>query len=198
MAAASRITLRFMRATAPRQLRRSRRRSAGGLLGCLGGADLGELLLHLPREHVLRGALALERNLRRHLPLGARAPQRDLDGGERRGEHRLGGGRLVAAVRHAVRALFIRAGAVGVPVGGLHQLLEGFRITFAEQIARLLPAEDVACRHAPGGAVIGLVAGEEIEEQRRVDELPTLTAAEREDLAEELLGLAAVEEVLLV
>ena len=79
-------------------------------------------------------------------------------------KHRFGGGRLVAAMRHAVRALFVAAGAVGIPVGGLHQLLEGLGVAFAEQIAGLLPAEDVARRHAPRRAVEFLIAGEEVEE----------------------------------
>src|SRR5215510_14170431 len=72
----------------------------------------------------------------------------------------------------AVAALFILAGAVGIPVGGLHQLVEGLRIAFAEQIARLLPAEDVARRHAPRRALVFLVAREEVQEQAGVDETP--------------------------
>src|SRR6201989_904918 len=103
------------------------------------------------------------------------------------------GGRLVAAMRHAVGTLLILAGAVGIPVGGLHQLLEGLGVAFAEQIAGLLPAEDVARRHAPRGALIGLVAGEEVEEQAGMHEVPLLALAEREHVAEQLLGLGAVE-----
>ena len=54
-------------------------------------------------------------------------------------------------------------------------------------------------RHAPGRAFIGLVAGQEIQEQAGLGERPILAAiAAREDLAEHVLGAFAVEEVLLV
>jgi hypothetical protein len=42
------------------------------------------------------------------------------------------GGRLEAAMDHAVGAFFIIAGAIGVPVGFLQQLLECCGVTFAE------------------------------------------------------------------
>src|SRR5262249_15775901 len=101
-------------------------------------------------------------------------------------------------MRHAVRAFLVAAGAVGVPVGGFHQLREGLGVAFAEQIAGLLPAEDVAGRHAPRRAVILLIAGQEVEEKARVHELPAFALAEREDLAKQLLGRAPVEEMLLI
>src|SRR5262249_23491317 len=107
-------------------------------------------------------------------------------------------GRFVAAMGHAVGAFFVLAGAIGVPVGGLHQLLEGLGVAFAEQIARLLPAEDVAGRHAPRRTLIFLVAGQEVQEQAGTHEIPLLPLGEREDVAEQLLGLGAVEKVLLV
>src|SRR4029450_676951 len=97
-------------------------------------------------------------------------------------DRRLGGGRLVAAVGHAVRALLVLAGAVGVPVGGLHQLAKRLGIALAQQIAGLLPAENVARRHAPRRAVIGLVAGQVIEEQAGMHELPLLALAVGEHL----------------
>src|SRR5580698_4886812 len=99
---------------------------------------------------------------------------------------------------HAVGALLVLAGAVGFPVRGVHQFLEGLGIAFAEQIAGLLPAEDVARRHAPRGAFIVLVAREEIQEQAGMHEIPLLALAEREYVAEQLLGLGAVEEMLLI
>ena len=68
-------------------------------------------------------------------------------------------------MHHAVGALFVVAGAVGIPIGLIHQFVEGLRVAFAEQIAGLLPAEDGARRITPRRAVVGLVAGEEIEEQ---------------------------------
>ena len=80
-------------------------------------------------------------------------------------------------MRHAVCALLITAGAVGVPVRGLHQLAECLGVTLAEQIAGLLPSEDIPGRHAPRRAVISLITGEEIEEQGRVHETPALPPA---------------------
>src|SRR5262249_52789324 len=48
------------------------------------------------------------------------------------------------------------------------------------------------------GTMIRLVAGEKIEEQGRMHQVPALAPAEREDAAEQLLGFAAAEEMLLV
>src|SRR6266851_1981020 len=111
-------------------------------------------------------------------------------------------GRLIAAVHHAIGAFLVIAGAVRIPVGLLHQLPEGFRIAFAEQIARALPAEVIARRVAPRGAAVGLVAGEEIEEQARLVERPATPALALgiapEDLAKQLLGAPAVEEMRLI
>src|SRR5580700_6555916 len=101
-------------------------------------------------------------------------------------------------MRHAVRAFLVAAGPVGIPVRRLDQLLERLCVAFAEQIAGLLPAEDIARRHAPRRAVVGLVARKEVEEQAGVHEVPALAFTQRENLAEELLGLATVEEVLLI
>ncbi|HYA04652.1 MAG TPA: type II toxin-antitoxin system HigB family toxin [Xanthobacteraceae bacterium] len=39
-------------------------------------------------------------------------------------------------MRHAVGALFVAAGAVGVPVRGRHQFGESLGVAFAEQVAR--------------------------------------------------------------
>src|SRR5215813_13659164 len=50
----------------------------------------------------------------------------------------------------------------------------------------------------PRRAVIALVAGEEIEEQVRMDEIPLFSLAHAEDLAEKLFGLSAAEEMLLI
>src|SRR5229473_122232 len=179
---------------------------ACGLLRCLerrrgllrGAMDGGELLVDVAREHELRRPLLVERDFRRHRPFGARTEHGDLERLPGLRDRRLGRGRLVAAMRHAVRAFLVAAGAVGILVGGLHQLAERFGVAFAEQIAGLLPAENVAGRHAPRGAMIGLVAGEEVEEQVRMDEGPALVLAARKDVAEQLLGLATIEKVLLV
>ena len=164
-----------------------------------GGMNVVQHLLDVAREDELRRPLPLERNFRRHRPFGAHAararPTRRFSGllieaCDRR--------RLVAAMGHAVGAFLVATGSVGVPVRRFHQLLVGRDVAFAEQIAGLLPAEDVARRHAPGRAVIFAVAGEEVEEQGRMHQLPLLALAEREDAAEQLLGLATVEEVVLV
>src|SRR5262249_2340149 len=98
----------------------------------------------------------------------------------------------------AVCALFIFAGTVAVPIGGLHQLLEGPGVAFTEQIAGLLPAENIARGHAPGRALVVLVAREEVEEQALVQEIPAIAVAELEHIGEETLGLLAVQEVLLI
>src|SRR5580704_19333107 len=99
---------------------------------------------------------------------------------------------------HAVGALLVLAGAVGFPVRGVHQFPEGLGIAFAEQIAGLLPAENIARRHAPRGAFVILVARKEVQEQAGMHEVPLLALAEREYVTEQLLGLGAVEKVLLV
>ena len=73
-------------------------------------------------------------------------------------------------MNHAVGALFVIPGAVSVPVGFFHQLLETFGVPLAEQIARPLPSKDVARRIAPRGTVVGLIAGKEIEKKARLVE----------------------------
>src|SRR6185436_15726090 len=109
-------------------------------------------------------------------------------------ERVLHGSGLEARMHHAIGALLIIADAVGIPVGGLHQLLEGLGIAFADQVAGLLPAEHGAGRIAPRRAVVGLVAGQEVEEQAGLAERPFLAAvAALEDVAEQLLGGLAVE-----
>src|SRR5208283_4364113 len=66
------------------------------------------------------------------------------------------------------------------------------------QIARLLPAENVARRHTPRRAVEFLVAGKEVEEHGGMRQVPFFAFAEGKDCAEQLLGLAPIEEVLLI
>src|SRR5579864_1167504 len=101
-------------------------------------------------------------------------------------------------MHHAIGAFLVIAGAVAVPIGRFHQLLEGLRIAFAKEVARALPAEICPRRVAPGRAVIILVAGEKIEEQPRLRERPFRAVLRAEDAAEQLLGLAAVEEMRLI
>ena len=102
------------------------------------------------------------------------------------------GSRFEAAMHHAIGAFLVIADAVSVPVGLFHQLLEGLGIALAEQIAGPLPAEDGARGIAPGRAMIGLIAGQEIEEQQRLKERPVVAALpRRENIAEQLLGLCS-------
>src|SRR5216684_2799210 len=107
-------------------------------------------------------------------------------------------GRLISAMGHAVRAFFVAAGAISVPVRRIHQFGKRVCVTLTEQVAGLLPSEDVPGRHAPGGTMIRLVAGEKIEEQTRMHEVPAFSAAQSEYAAEQLLGLASAQEMLLV
>ena len=92
-------------------------------------------------------------------------------------------------MNHAVGTFFIFSRAVFVPFRVFHELLECLRVALTQQIARLLPAEDVAGRISPRHAFIGFVAGEEIEEQAGLAEPPFLVFAETEYFAEQGLGL---------
>ena len=83
--------------------------------------------------------------------------------------HRRG---LEAAMDHAVGALLVVADAILVPLGVVHQLAEGLGVALAQQVAGLLPAEHGARRVAPRRAVIGLVAGQEVQEHARLGERP--------------------------
>src|SRR4029434_3734385 len=100
---------------------------------------------------------------------------------------------------HAVGALLVVAGAVSIPLGLVHQLIEGSCVALAEQVAGLLPAENCAGRMAPRRAMVALVTGEKIEEQARLAERPFVFACSAlEYVAEQLLGLATIEKVVLV
>src|SRR5437773_333239 len=85
------------------------------------------------------------------------------------GAHRLqDGGRLVAAVRHAVVAAGIPAAAVLRPVGRLDELLVSLRVPVGHEVAGPLPAEDRVRRNAPGSAREVDLALEKVQEERRV------------------------------
>src|SRR6185312_2881684 len=153
----------------------------------------------MAREDVFGGALLVERDFLGESAIAAHALERYAQGLHGMLHRVHDGGRLVAAMHHALGAFLVIAGAVGIPIGLAHQLGEGLGIALAEQIARALPAEIVARRVAPGRAVVALVAGEEVEEQRGLAERPVLAAvAALEDAAEQLLGLAPIEEMRLV
>src|SRR5260221_2643545 len=155
-------------------------------------------MLDMAREYNLGGGLPLEGNSRRHWSRRARTEHGDLECGPGLRDRCLGRGRLIAAMGHAVRAFFVAASPVRVPVRGVHQFTERLGITFAEQVTGFLPTEYVAGGHAPRRAVIGLVSSEKVEIKVRVDEIPFLTLAHAEDLAEQFLGLSPTEEVFLV
>src|SRR5213592_3002924 len=105
---------------------------------------------------------------------------------------------LVAAVDHAVAALLVAAlAAVVLPLRGLHQLLERRRVAFLKKVAGTLPAEHVVGRVAPRRALEVALAHEELEEQRRLVELPAALRA-RQDPREQLVSALPAEEVLLV
>src|SRR3989449_208959 len=90
-----------------------------------------------------------------------------------RGERVVHRRRLVPAVHHAVAALLVAAAApVVLPAGGLQKLLEGRGIAFLQEIAGALPAEHVVGRVAPRSALEVPLAHEELQEQRRLVELP--------------------------
>src|SRR5713226_1688333 len=73
---------------------------------------------------------------------------------------------FVTTVHHAVRALGIAGlGAVVLPLGGVQQFLKRIYVTVLQQIAWLLPAEDVVRWHSPWRASIGSLAHQKLEEQ---------------------------------
>src|SRR5437870_8730749 len=105
---------------------------------------------------------------------------------------------LVAAVDHTVPALVVAAlAAVVLPLRGLDQLLERRRVTLLEEVAGPLPAEHVVGRVPPRRALVVALAHEELEEQRRLVELPAALRA-RQDPREQLVSALPAEEVLLV
>src|SRR4051794_40896186 len=133
-------------ATGPTWICRETRRSAIGRTGTSG----------TPKETaVMTSALAF----REGLTGGA---QRLLEGGHGRQD----GGRLIAAVRHAVGTPVVLAAAVGVPVGLLQQLLVRLHVPVAHQIAGLLPAEERVARDRPGRAREVDLAFQEVQEER--------------------------------
>ena len=107
-------------------------------------------------------------------------------------------GRLETAMNHTVGAFLVTVPYLS-HFGIFHQFFEGLGVAFPEQITRPLPAEHGARRVAPRRAVIGLIAGEEIEEEARLEERPFAAAtAPISEIAEQLLGFRAIQKVLLV
>src|SRR5437764_178293 len=151
-------------------------RGLGGRIGALEGAVLGSRAILATEDDKTRawretGAVAvdLESAIVARAAEAAGIPFLVLrtiadHGRFQRVVHRIDNrGRLITAVHHALGAFLVIAGAVGIPVRLFHQLLEALRIALTEEVAGTLPAEIVARRVAPRRAVIGLIAGQEIE-----------------------------------
>src|ERR1700733_4640322 len=106
-------------------------------------------------------------------------------------------GAFEAAVRHAIVAARVLAHAVLVPLGVVDERTVARRIAFVgQEVAGPLPAENVVRRIAPRRALIGLVAGEKVQEQRGMIERPGepgRTAAPAEDPSEQLFAGIASE-----
>src|SRR5690606_27021 len=62
------------------------------------------------------------------------------------------GGRLVAGVDHAILAPRVLAVPVAIPGGLVDEVVERLVVDVGDQVARTLPAQDVASRARPGGA----------------------------------------------
>src|SRR6266850_4587967 len=139
-----------------------------------------------------------------HLTRHPRSQDRCLEQLERVAECVIHGRAFISAVSHAVVAGGIAAHTVLFPLGVFHERFERRRIAFVgQQVTRPLPTEQIVGRRAPRGALVGLVAGQEVQEQCRVVEGPAgarpafrgaCGPATLEDLAEQPLARAAAEE----
>src|ERR1700730_7737140 len=146
--------------------------------------DLREFLLDMTGEGEFGNTLSGERNFRCPGSLRARTKQGDPDGLPWARNRRRGGSRLVAAMRHTVCAFLVFAGSVRVPIRRFHQLAEALRVTFAQQVTGLLPAENVTRRHAPRLTVIGLVTSQKVQIETRMHESPFFPLAQAEHFSE--------------
>src|ERR1700679_3619761 len=82
-----------------------------------------------------------------------------------RAKHLVHRGRLITAADHAVSAFWIAGSrAVVFPLRLLDQLLERGSVAILQQVAGLLPAEDVVSRIAPWRAFVVPLAHQELEE----------------------------------
>ena len=80
-------------------------------------------------------------------------------------------------MHHAIRALRIaRFGAIIRPLRRLHQFFVRFGVAILQQVAGLLPSENVVGRHAPRRAFVGALAHQILEKERRLVEAPRLLA----------------------
>lgn len=105
---------------------------------------------------------------------------------------------FVSTVNHAIPALFVPAFLpVIFPSRIFHELFEGGDVAILEEIAGLLPAEDIVGGISPRGAVVIHVPLEELEEIRGEIEFPGLLSVP-EDLLKKFFRAVATEEMLLV
>ena len=108
----------------------------------------------------MRNGLILDR-----WTVGPRAAQIDPKGLDGVAERILNGRRLKTTMEHAVGTLGISAISVILPHRLFHQGLETRGIAFLrQQIARPLPAKDIPRWVPPGGARVGLVSRQKVEE----------------------------------
>src|ERR1700683_2526190 len=155
------------------------RRSAASLTGFWGRRTPGSCTFTArafdltERDRDTRGVTCsigvFDRQIRRHRARDARTTHPDLQGLERMAERVVDRRTLESAMRHAVVAARVLADAVLFPLGVIDQRAVARRVSLiGEQVAGPLPAEYVVRRIAPGRALIGLIAGEKIQEQRRM------------------------------
>ena len=101
-------------------------------------------------------------------------------------------------MHHAILALGIAAlHAVAFPSGVFHEFLEGVVVPLLQQVARLLPSEDVEGGTAPRSALKVALTHEELKKERAHVELPALLAIGKNHL-KELIGLAATKKTILI
>src|SRR5258708_1544679 len=189
-----------MRRSAASFTRSNRRRAPGSCTLPAHALDLTQ------RDRGNRGTISgadgvFDGQVGRHRAGDARPAHPDLQGLERMAERIVDRRALESAMRHAVVAARILADAVSFPFGVIDQRPVARRIPLiGEQIARSLPTEQVVGGIAPRRALIGLVAGEKIQEQSGMIERPGNArgaAAAAENTAKQLLaGIAAEEYVL--
>ena len=99
----------------------------------------------------------------------------------------INGRRLITTVKHAVGTFGIAAVSVILPHRLVQQGLETRGIAFLrQQIAGPLPAEDISRWVPPGGARVGLVSRQKVEEECRLIKSPFSTLAELENLTEKV------------
>lgn len=104
-----------------------------------------------------------------------------------------------AAMKHAIRTFRVATVAVKPPIRFIQQRLKGRGIPFLrEEIARLLPSENISCRVAPGRTRVGLIPSQKIKKQRGVIKIPVLAFSEFKNFSEELNAACPLQKNLLL